>query len=71
MKVNITIEKNILNTWQKEVMVSSVTAKDCSLSFNTLKKAINTGICTQTTYKKINAYVLKNRKNNELLTANK
>ena len=62
MKVNINIEKSVLDVWQKEVIVSTITAKDCSLSYNALKKAINTGLCSQSTAKKIDSYILKNRK---------
>lgn len=65
MGKTITIEKELLEVWDKEVKVTINNAKACKVAYNTLKNALGTGICTTSTRNKINKFLLRQRELNK------
>jgi hypothetical protein len=58
------IPTKILDVWKIEIESNGVciSASEAKVNYRTLKNALETGICRVETFKKVNKYLLKKRK---------
>jgi len=65
-KVSINIPKQLMKVWNKEITNQSELCRAAKISRPCLVSAMKTGRCTELTMNKINMYLLRKRKNQNL-----
>lgn len=71
MSKAVIVKREIAAVWREEIQITLANAKACKLAYNTLKSAVQSGICTTGTMSKLNKFLEKQREYNNKIISGK